>query len=386
MSNPNPNASRMKSDLERLVAFRTENPPGNETEAAHFLSGLLGEADFSVSLDEYKPGRTNLIARLDNGTGPSFAFNTHMDVVPAGEGWSSDPFVLRERDGRLYGRGACDAKGPLVAMVEAMRLLKDQQSHWRGTLLGVFVADEEVASEGAKHFAGKRPAIDFAVIGEPTSNGTVIAHKGSMRPWVRVHGVSAHSGTPDLGENAIYQAARFVAMVEEHHRSVVRHRTHPLVGEASLTITRANAGVADNVLPDRCDLLLDRRTIPGEDEAVVRRELEGLVTAAHACGVRAEILEYKPTTGGATETAPNHPIVVASLAASRQHGARITAPQGFQGACDLVHFRSVGAQGTVIGPGSLALAHKPDEFVPVDEFVASSLIYRDVAMQMLKAG
>ena len=76
--------------------------------------------------------------------------------------------------------------------------------------------------------------------------------------------------------------------------------------------------------------------------------------------------------------------VAASLAASRRHGARITAPQGFQGACDLVHFRSVGAQGTVIGPGSLALAHKPDEFVPVDEFVASSLIYRDVAMQMLK--
>jgi succinyl-diaminopimelate desuccinylase len=382
----NPNASRMKSDLERLVAFRTENPPGNETEAAHFLSGLLGEAGFSVSLDEYKPGRTNLIARLDNGTGPSFAFNTHMDVVPAGEGWSSDPFVLRERDGRLYGRGACDAKGPLVAMVEAMRLLKNQQSHWRGTLLGVFVADEEVASEGAKHFAGKRLAIDFAVIGEPTSNGTVIAHKGSMRPWVRVHGVSAHSGTPDLGENAIYQAARFVAMVEEHHRSVVRRRTHALVGEASLTITRANAGVADNVLPDRCDLLLDRRTIPGEDEVAVRRELEGLLVAVRASGIRAEILEYKPTTGGATETAPDHPIVAASLAASRRHAATITAPQGFQGACDLVHFRSMGAQGTVIGPGSLALAHKPDEFVPVDEFVASSLIYRDVAMQMLKAG
>ena len=153
----NPNASRMKSDLERLVAFRTENPPGNETEAAQFLSGLLGEAGFSVSLDEYKPGRTNLIARLYNGTGPSFAFNTHMDVVPAGEGWSSDPFVLRERDGRLYGRGACDAKGPLVAMVEAMRLLKDQQSRWRGTLLGVFVADEEVASEGAKHLPASGP-------------------------------------------------------------------------------------------------------------------------------------------------------------------------------------------------------------------------------------
>lgn len=100
--------------------------------------------------------------------------------------------------------------------------------------------------------------------------------------------------------------------------------------------------------------------------------------------MKAEILEFTPTTGGATETACDHPIVLASLAASRRHGAKVLEPQGFQGGCDLVHFRSIGAQGTVISPGSLASAHKPDEFVPTDEFVASSLIYRDVALEMLK--
>lgn len=382
-----PDAARMKTQLEQMVSFNTENPPGRESEAAQFLAARLQEDGFAVTVDPYKPGRANVIARFDNGIGPVFAFNTHMDVVPAGDGWSSDPFRVREDGGNLYGRGTCDAKGPLVAMTEAMRLLKADRNSWRGTLMGVFVADEEVASEGAKHFASLGPKVDYALIGEPTSNGTVIAHKGSLRPRVRVHGVSAHSGTPDLGENAIYQAARLLGLIEENHKTVVCHHTHPLVGHASLTVTRANAGVADNVLPDRCDLLLDRRMVPGEDVATVKNEIEGLLKlAAQKFGVRAEVIEWVPTTGGATETAPDHPVVTASLAASRRYGAKVDAPQGFQGGCDLVHFRTLGAQGTVIGPGALAVAHKPNEFVPVDEFVSSSLIYRDVALAMLKAG
>jgi len=375
----------MKGELEKLVAFKTENPPGAEIEAARFLAELLGKEGVSVAIDEYKPTRANVMARLENGDGPVFAFNTHMDVVPAGEGWSGDPFKLRERDGKLFGRGSCDAKGPLIAMVEAIRLLAAERESWRGTVLGIFVGDEEVASEGAKHYAAARPKVDYAVIGEPTSNGPVIAHKGSLRPWVRVHGVSAHSGTPDLGKNAIYHAVHLVKLVEDYHRTVLRGRIHLLVGEASLTITRVAAGTADNVLPDHCDLLLDRRMVPGEDESAVKDELERLVAhAQELSGLPVEILQYKPTTGGATETAADHPITLATIAACKRHGAKNFAPQGFQGGCDLVHFRSAGAQGTVIGPGSLALAHKPDEYVPVDEFVAASLIYRDIALQMLK--
>jgi acetylornithine deacetylase/succinyl-diaminopimelate desuccinylase family protein len=382
-----PDAARMKRELASLVAIDTQNPPGNESRAAQFLRDLLTTEGFEVALQEYKPERINVIARLENGAGPVFAFNTHMDVVPVGGGWSSDPFVLREADGRLYGRGACDCKGPLAAMLEAMRMLAADRAAWSGTLLGVFVADEEIASEGAKFYAASAPKIDAAVIGEPTSNATFTAHKGSLRPLVRVHGVSAHSGTPHLGENAIYRAGELLGLVAEHHESVVRHRTHPLVGAASLTVTRMNGGHADNVLPGACDLLLDRRMVPGEDEEAVKREIGDLLTLARErFGVRAEIIGYNATTGAATETALDTSIVQASLAASRAHGAAKPGPFGFQGGCDLVHFRSIGAQGTVIGPGDLAVAHKPDEFVPVDEFVAASLIYRDVAKAMLQNG
>src|SRR6267142_2689140 len=237
-----------------------------------------------------------------------------------------------------FARGACDCKGPLVAMLEAMRMLAAERAAWSGTLLGVFVADEEIASEGAKFYASTGPKIDTAVIGEPTSNATFTAHKGSLRPVVRVYGVSAHSGTPHLGENAIYRAGELLGLVAEHHEKVVRHRTHPLVGAASLTVTRLNGGHADNVLPGTCDLLLDRRMVPGEDEGVVKREIGDLLAlVGKRFGVRAEIVDYKATTGGATETALDAAIVQASLAASRAHGAAKPGPFGFQGGCDLVH-------------------------------------------------
>jgi acetylornithine deacetylase/succinyl-diaminopimelate desuccinylase len=387
MTTPSPDVGRLKRDLAAFVGFDTQNPPGREAELAGFLRDLLAAEGFDVILQEYQAGRVNLIAKLANGAGPVFAFNTHMDVVPAGEGWSSDPFELWETDGRLYGRGACDCKGPLAAMIECLRMLAANQAAWSGTLLGVFVADEEIASEGAKFYAATNPRIDYAIVGEPTSNATFTAHKGSLRPVVRVHGLPAHSGTPDLGENAIFRAGELLGLIREHHEKVIRHRSHSLVGEASLTVTRISGGHADNVLPGSCDLLLDRRMIPGEAEEAVRDEIEALLRLAHGrFGLRAEIVDYRATTGGAAQTAPDEPIVQASLTAGRAHGVVEAGPFGFQGACDLVHFAGIGAKGVVIGPGALSVAHKPDEFVPVDELVAACLIYRDVALAMLRQG
>ncbi|CUX65629.1 MULTISPECIES: M20 family metallopeptidase [Agrobacterium] len=380
-----PDIARMKRELAEIIAIPSENPPGGEAAVAAYVERLLKAEGFAVSVTEYKPGRFNVEARLENGPGPVFAFNTHMDTVPAGEGWTSDAFTLRETDGKLFGRGACDCKGPLIAMIEAMRMLVADRTAWSGTLLGVFVGDEEIASEGAKYYASTRPKIDFAVVGEPTSNTTYSAHKGSLRPVVRVHGVVAHSGTPHLGDNAIYRAGQLLTLVEAYHNEVVRTRTRPLVGEASLTVTRISGGHADNVLPGSCEILLDRRMVPGENEDAVKQEFAGLLKDAYdRFGVKAEIVDYKATTGSATETAGDQPIVVASLEACRENGTTDPGPFGFQGGCDLVHFRSLGAQGTVIGPGSLSVAHKPDEFVPLDEFVTCSVIYRDVARKMLQ--
>jgi acetylornithine deacetylase/succinyl-diaminopimelate desuccinylase family protein len=370
--------------LARLVAANTENPPGREIEAARYLSDRLAGLGLAVDMRDIAEGRPNVVARLDNGSGPVFAFNSHMDVVPAGSGWTSDPFTLRSRDGRLIGRGACDAKGPIAGMIEAIRMLCAVRDRWSGTLLAVFVVDEEVASRGARAFVGDRPQIDLCVVGEPTSNTVVTAHKGSMRPVVRVRGVPAHSASPDQGENAVYKAASLLLMIEKHHR-MLSASSHPLLGSPSLTVTRIHGGHADNVVPEACELLLDRRMLPGESEDDVRIQFEKLLAEAKALhGVDAEIVEYRPTTGGATETRADQPIVLSAVKSTHRHGVTDDALHGLQGACDLVHFRSIGAQGIVLGPGALEVAHKPNEFVPEGELVASSLIYRDTVLDLLQ--
>jgi succinyl-diaminopimelate desuccinylase len=377
---------RMIDGLARLVAFDTQNPPGRELEAAQWLKSAMAGMGLAVDTTDIMPGRTNVVGVLANGPGPTFAFNTHIDVVPAGSGWTSDPFVLRESGGRLYGRGACDAKGPMTAMLEAMHWLAHNHSRWSGTLLGVFVADEEASSRGAKAYAATRPRIDACMIGEPTSCTTYSAHKGSLRPLVRVHGRTAHSGMPDLGVNAIIKSVSLLRAVAAEHQRIKAAR-HPLVGSPSLTITRASAGFADNVVPDCCELLLDRRMIPGEDEEAVKGQIATLVAnAATEAGTAMEIAKFRPTTGGATETDSFQPIVLASQAACRHHHGHATPLSGFQGGCDLVHFRSVGAQGVVLGPGALDVAHKPDEYVPIADLAMAAAIYRDVALAMLGGG
>ncbi|MEM1198475.1 MAG: M20 family metallopeptidase, partial [Pseudomonadota bacterium] len=381
-----PDVSRLKEELARLVGFDTQNPPGRERDAAHFVLDLMQQMGCRAEAIDLGNDRTNVVGVFENGPGPTFAFNTHMDVVLAGDGWSSDPFVLREADGRLYGRGACDAKGPLVAMLDAMRRLIAGQDTWSGTLLGVFVADEEVGSLGAKTYVKTAPKIDYCMIGEPTSCTTVTAHKGSMRPLVRVFGKTAHSGMPDLGVNAILKSARFLDRVVEEHKRVAA-TSHPLCGNASLTLTRAHGGHADNVVPEHCDFLLDRRMVPGEDEEAVKQAIADLVEAAgRDAGTRAEIIDYVPTTGGASETDENHAVVHACQAACLAHNGVASDISGFQGGCDLVHFRSVGAEGVVLGPGELSVAHQPNEYVPVDDLVRAVKIYEDTAITMLGGG
>lgn len=378
-----PDRSRVIERLERLVAFNTENPPGREIEAIDYLAAIFRGLGWAADVTSFAPERTNVVATLRNGDGPVIAFNSHVDVVPAGSGWASDPFKLTKRAGNLYGRGACDAKGQVACMVEALELLSGARDRWSGTLMAVFVADEEVASRGARAFAATRPKIDFCVVGEPTSNTVAIAHKGSMRPLVRVKGVPAHSGSPDLGVNPLYKAAILLQMIEQTHRDL-RSISHPLLGSPSLTVTRLNGGHADNVTPETCDLLLDRRMIPQESEDDVRAQIKSLLErAASEHGVDASIVSYLPTTGGATETDPQHPIVRAAIDAARANGVTNLKPYGLQGACDLVHLRSTGAQGVVMGPGRLDVAHKPDEFVPEDELMQACRIHRDVVLALL---
>jgi len=379
---PAPDAARLTSLLERLVAIDTQNPPGGEAEAAALLASELGAIGFATEVRPLADGRANVVGQIDNGDGPCFVFNSHMDTVPAGGGWTNDPFRLTERDGKLFGRGACDAKGPIVAMVEAGRLLASQRDLWRGALVMMFVADEEIDGGGSRALAKQQPKPDLIVIGEPTNNAVCAAHKGCLRPLIRAKGKAAHSGRPELGVNAILAASHLTSLFDARDREL-RAQNHPLVGHASLTVTRIAGGIADNVVPDNCELVLDRRLLPGETLDAALDDLNALLTRAKRDhGVEAELAAIR-TKAGPTETAVDDPLVRNAVAISRARGVTFPQPGGLTGGCDLVHFHDVGAVGIVLGPGSLDVAHQPDEYVPKDDLARAALIYRDIAIAMM---
>jgi len=378
-----PNVARLVRLLDRLVAIDTQNPPGREAEAAALLAHDLDDAGFVPEIRPVAEGRANVVARFDNGEGSCFALNSHLDTVPTGSGWTSDPFRLARRDGKLYGRGACDAKGQVAAMVEAGRMLLERRDIWRGRLLLAFVADEEIDGSGAKALVAEPPRIDIVVVGEPTNNAVCAAHKGCLRPLIRVRGRAAHSSSPGLGRNAILDAGRLLSLLDERDRELRTHR-HPLVGAASLTVTRIAGGVADNIVPDHCEVVLDRRLLPGEalEDALIELRVL-LARAKQDHGLEAELVKVRAMAAPA-ETDLDEPIVQAAVANARRHGVMLPQPVGFPASCDLVHFRGAGSKGVVLGPGSLSVAHQPDEYVPEDDLVRAALIYRDVALAMMQ--
>lgn len=379
-----PDVGRLVSLLERLVAIDTQNPPGREAQGAELLAHELSGAGFEVEVRSVAEGRSNVVAKLENGEGPRFAFNSHIDTVPTGGGWSSDPFRLVERDGRLLGRGACDAKGSIASMVEAARLLLDARDAWHGVLLLAFVADEEINGAGTKALVRQPPPIDLVVVGEPTGNAVCAAHKGCLRPLVRVKGRAAHSGRPELGVNAILAATPLLSLFDTRDREL-RTRRHPLVGTASLSVTRIVGGIADNIIPDSCDIVLDRRLLPDETLEAGLGEVRALMMRAkREHGVEAELVTIRAMAKPA-ETSVDAPIVREAAVIAKRHGVTARQPSGLNASCDLVHFRETGSLGIVLGPGSLDVAHQPDEYVPKDDLVRASLIYRDIALAMMKS-
>jgi acetylornithine deacetylase/succinyl-diaminopimelate desuccinylase-like protein len=241
-----------------------------------------------------------------------------------------------------------------------------------------FVADEEITSLGAKAVAAEFPPFDAVIVGEPTDNEVLTAHRGVVRPLIRLHGRTAHTSRPELGVNAITAAARLIAEIQAYDRELAR-RTHPLVGRACVTVTRIEGGFADNIVPDRCDIVLDRRLLPDEAPEAALAELRALLERARAdSDVAAELVTVR-VVGGGCETPATAPVVRAALAVAGRHGHNPTAA-GFNAGCDLTHFRRTGSPGIILGPGSLDLAHKPDEYVPKSELVEVSAMYRDIAL------
>ncbi len=365
---------RSAAILTALVRTRSQNPTDGEAAVATYVADFLRHLGLTVETPDVFPGRPNVIGRLAGaGGGPVLAFNTHMDTVPEGGGWTHDPFGGEVFDGKLYGRGSVDAKGPLAAFLAAIEALVSSGIRLKGDVVMTAVADEETCSTGARQLVRSFQA-DYAIVGEPTRLRVGIAHRGSLRPIIVVTGRTAHSSRPSEGVNAVYQAVPVIEALRGYAAGL--RGDHPYCGSPSAAVTLLSAGVKENVIPDRCQITLDRRMIPGETEEQALAEIEAILEKVRRVqpDIKVKIESCMPTTGSPSEIDPGHPLVAIACEASREAGGSGEV-HGMTGACDMTHFRSVGIPTVVMGPGDESQAHQPDEHMEVDELNRGALAY-----------
>jgi acetylornithine deacetylase/succinyl-diaminopimelate desuccinylase-like protein len=286
----------------------------------------------------------------------------HLDTVNA---VSEKQFVPRSANGRIYGRGACDAKGPVAAMLTALSRLARQGRRPAATeIIFAGLMDEENAQAGSRALAAGGCEADLAIVGEPTRLRIVTAHKGSL--WLRLEtrGKAAHGACPHLGKNAVHEMARIVDLFESGYARQLGRRHHPLLGKPTISVGFIQGGSQFNIVPARCVAGVDRRTLPGETEAAVVAEMKAWLRRH---GLRAALASDKTSHCPALETDPRLPLVQQFLQIAGQKQ-----PAGVNYFCDAAILAQGGIPSIVFGPGDIAQAHTADEWIARKSLQAAS--------------
>lgn len=347
------------------------DPRAGEARAADFLAELGRAAGLRVARQPVAPGRANLLLTLPVTGRPRqrVLLAPHLDTVGA------TPSQLRpvQRRGRLHGRGACDTKGSVAAMFCALAAVARASRRPAQTeIVLAALVDEEDAQRGSRALVASGFTADLAIVGEPTVLRAVTAHKGSL--WLRLEtrGRAAHGARPELGRNAVRAMARIVTLLETEYAAALRARPHPLLGPATVNVGVIAGGAQPNIVPDHCEIHVDRRTLPGESPAGVLRELRALLRL-HNC--RATITSLKPVPCPPLETDPDLPLVRRFLDVLGQRG-----PAGADYFCDAAVLSAGGIPSVVFGPGDIAQAHTADEWIALDQLTrATALLTRFLA-------
>jgi acetylornithine deacetylase len=356
--------------LERLVAFDTTSRLSN-LPFADFVSDYLDRPAVRVEKMRSPDGaKANLIIRAgpERKDGEGLTLSGHMDVVPADEPeWRSPPFTLTRAGETYVGRGAADMKGFLALAIN--RLARVDPGRLRRPLALLLTYDEETGTLGARRFAERRdeaPALPRdVIIGEPTSLRVVRLHKGMIRLQLGFRGRAAHSGYPHLGRNAIEPAARAIgalaALRVEMEAERPAHGEHfPEVPYAALNVGLVSGGSAVNVIPDRCTVQISIRLLP----EMKAEEMTGRVRAAVADALPGEPFELTPLGESPAMMLDERAALHAELCDMvGQHGTESVAF-----ATDAGWLQTVGLRCAVFGPGSIEVAHRPNEFLPIAEF------------------
>lgn len=357
-------------DLIRIDSANESRTASNERRAeeriiAH-LSGVCRQLGMAVALHEVWPGRCNLTAHWPDQDGThSVAFEAHADTVGVG-GMTIEPFAADVRDQKVWGRGACDAKGSLAAFISALKIARERGQRFADKIHLIATIGEETGCDGAAALMDSGFRVDACIVGEPTRCQLVTAHKGALWFKLIAHGVPSHAAMPEIGRNAIYAMGRAIHFVEERYSRRLAEQSHPLVDRPTIAVSMVSGGQAINIVAPRCEASIDCRFLPGQAYEDVLGEFERELKTALPDD--ADAFELADVRGHpAMQVDPNGPLVRNLLAGCGDLTGQ-TEPKGVYFFADSGPFHRAGIQCVLFGPGDIADAHKAEEFLALEQY------------------
>jgi acetylornithine deacetylase/succinyl-diaminopimelate desuccinylase family protein len=365
--------------LRDLVAIPSVNPMGRpltgpeiyEHGVTAYLEAFFGSLGVPFERQAVAPLRDNIVAYCDlPGSGPTLIFEAHQDTVPTDQ-MTIPPFGASIEDGRLYGRGACDIKGGMAAMLEAFaRTVREKPSCGARRVVMACTVDEEFTFLGVQRLVKTdyRPegkGAVFAVVAEPTQLQIVNAHKGAVRWVLTTTGKACHSSRPELGVNAIYHMARLLPAIERYAQEVRASRTDSRLGTPTLSVGMIAGGTSVNTVPDRCTVEIDRRLLPGENAEEAHRHFLAYLRDRLEPGIA---FDAPPPFLAAPALSPDGSAELVARLGGAINGVQGTHQvQAVPYGTDAAPLAEAGVPSVVFGPGDIARAHTRDEWVPLDE-------------------
>jgi acetylornithine deacetylase len=367
------------ADLVRTNSINPSLTPSGagEREIATYVKQTMQQLGMTVAQHEPEPDRISTVGTLRGmGGGKALMLNGHIDTV--GIEHMPNPFSADIRDGKLYGRGAYDMKGGVVAMLAAAKALKDAGAVLQGDLLIAAVADEEYASIGTADIA-TRYKPDAAIVTEPTELQLAIAHKGFVWLEVAVTGKAAHGSRPQLGIDANLKMGRFLHELDRFEQELRAREPHPLIGPPTLHAAMINGGREMSVIADRCELRIERRTIPGETEAQTIAEIQTMLDRLSVADEAFHATVKSFFAREPFEVAAVDPIVQAVQAAAASVLAQPIEPGGVSFWTDAALLAAADIPTVVFGPIG-AGAHAAEEWIDLRSVEQAALIYAQTAL------
>jgi succinyl-diaminopimelate desuccinylase len=373
------NPGTMKELLKKLIQAQTTSETG-ELAAAEVISAEFNRFGVESEIDSWDSNRANITAWVKSpGQKGALLFACHHDVVGPGQArWQYPPFGAVEADGKIYGRGSTDMKGGIAAAVAAICEIIVSGTKLQGDIIFVAAAGEETDSAGAQRFIDsfERPGrLAGVVIPEPTDFTIVTAHRGMLWLEVNTGGKSAHGSTPELGINAITSMRSFLNELEKYDISA---KSHELLGRCSMSVNTIVGGKTLNVVPDKCNVGIDIRTIPGADHQNIIADIKSIFEKLKSENSQFEADVSIIRQVQSMETDRNNEFVrefCSCLGITETHAVGFTT--------DGPHFASLGAPVVIFGPGKPSLCHKPDEYIEISDLEKAVEYYRKIIMHFL---